>query len=114
MKHGSFQLSQNFPNPFNPVTTICFSIIIESHVELKIYDVLGQEIKTILNEKLPAGKYLINLELSHLNSGVYFYKLKSGNFTQSRKMILIKRNNQCWCKNFFASKRCLLVCDMTR
>ncbi len=88
-----FELKQNYPNPFNPTTTISYSIPtgkINSNVQLKIYDVLGEEIATLVNEKQTAGNYKINFDASNLTSGIYFYKLSVGSFVQTRKMILIK------------------------
>ncbi len=88
-----FELKQNYPNPFNPTTTINYSIPtgkINSNVQLKIYDVLGEEVATLVNEKQTAGNYNINFDASNLTSGIYFYKLSVGSFVQTRKMILIK------------------------
>jgi hypothetical protein len=90
INHRNFELSQNYPNPFNSSTIICFSITTESVVEFKIYDVLGREIRTIINKKMPAGKHQVTLELSNLNSGIYFYQIKVGELTQSHKLILMK------------------------
>jgi hypothetical protein len=88
-------LSQNYPNPFNPITTIEFSIPEEGSVSLVIYDVLGNEVATLVNEKLQAGSYKTEFdshsdEVRNLVSGVYFYTLKTENFIQTRKMILLK------------------------
>jgi len=85
-----FVLHQNFPNPFNPSTTISFSIPSEGFVTLKVYDVIGREIKTLVNEKRAVGKYEIHFDASQFTSGIYFYKLKSGNYIQTKKMILLK------------------------
>jgi len=92
-----FLLSQNFPNPFNPSTKIKFIIptnVILSEaknlVTLKVYDVLGKEITTLVNEKKPAGEYEIDFIGNGLPSGIYFYQLKSGSFIQTKKMILVK------------------------
>ena len=86
----SFMLSQNYPNPFNPTTTISFSIPSSAFTSLKVYDVLGNEVETLVNEEKPAGTYEVQFDASNLSSGVYFYTLKTGNFTSSRKMILTK------------------------
>ena len=86
----SFGLEQNYPNPFNPTTTIQYSIKENTLVSLKIYDILGVEITTLINEVKPAGIYKINFDASSLPSGVYFYKLNSGNFTETKKMMLLK------------------------
>lgn len=85
-----FNLFQNYPNPFNPFTTIKFSTKERAFVELNIYDQLGREIKTLIKEEKPAGIYRLNFDASNLPSGVYFYKLRAGNFIQTRKMILMK------------------------
>ncbi len=90
IKNGKFELSQNFPNPFNSSTTIYFTIKSENLVELKIFDILGREAKTILNKRMSVGKHAVLLDLSDLNSGVYFYQLKVGEQTQSLKLILMK------------------------
>ncbi len=83
-------LVQNYPNPFNPNTTIDFSIASESFVQIKIYDELGREIKTLVNEKMSAGKHTIHFEANDLKSGIYFYQIKVGDFSQSKKMILVR------------------------
>jgi hypothetical protein len=89
----TFELGQNYPNPFNPTTTINYSIPTDkvySNVQLKIYDILGSEVATLVNEKQTAGNYAINFDASKLTSGIYFYKLSVGSFVQTKKMILIK------------------------
>ncbi len=85
-----FELSQNYPNPFNPSTTIKFSIPQSSNVTLKIFNTLGQELKTLLNQNMESGVHTINFDASKLNSGVYFYRLDAGSFSEVRKMTLIK------------------------
>jgi len=85
-----FSLSQNYPNPFNPTTTLSFSISHSSFVSLKIYDVLGRDVATIINKVLPAGKYKYRWNAVGLTSGVYFYVLRHGNNTITRKMVLLK------------------------
>ncbi|MCZ2267436.1 MAG: T9SS type A sorting domain-containing protein [Ignavibacteriales bacterium] len=85
-----FSLSQNYPNPFNPSTTIGFQLEEINFVTLKIYDVLGNEIATLLNEEKLAGTYDIEFNSTGLSSGIYFYKLQAGDFVQSKKMILLK------------------------
>lgn len=85
-----FELSQNYPNPFNPSTTISYNILEASNVKLTIYNLLGQEIKTLVNEFKEAGVHTINFNASELNSGLYIYKLQAGAFSQTRKMTLIK------------------------
>jgi hypothetical protein len=85
-----FELSQNYPNPFNPTTTISYNLPEAGNVTLIIYNLLGQEIKTLVNEYKEAGVYTINFDASQLDSGLYFYKLQVGSFTQTRKMTLVK------------------------
>ena len=90
-----FILSQNYPNPFNPSTTIKYSIPnVETHghasVQLKVYDVLGREVATLVNEQQSPGNYEVQFDASDLTSGIYFYQLRSGSFIESRKMILLR------------------------
>ena len=86
----TFQLSQNFPNPFNPSTYLGFSIPYPSNVQLKIFDILGNEIETLINEEKPAGQYEIEFDATGLASGIYFYRLHTGSFVETKKMILLK------------------------
>jgi hypothetical protein len=86
-------LYQNYPNPFNPITKIKFSIpqgISNNLITLKVYDVLGKEISTILNQNLTAGTYETDFDGSKLSSGVYFYRLTAGSYTEMKKMMLVK------------------------
>jgi hypothetical protein len=85
-----FRLDQNYPNPFNPETSIKIAIPKEGFVSLKIYDVTGREVMTGVNENLKAGYYNVSLNASSLTSGVYFYKLVSRDFTETKKMMLVK------------------------
>ena len=85
-----YELAQNFPNPFNPNTSIKFTLPEAGNVKLKVYNLLGQEIRTLVNEYKEAGAYTINFDASDLNSGMYIYKIEAGSFTQTRKMTLIK------------------------
>lgn len=85
-----FELSQNYPNPFNPSTTINFSIAERSNVSLKVYDMLGREVVTLVDEVKEAGQHTVNFNASNLASGIYVYKLVAGNFTASKKMVLMK------------------------
>jgi hypothetical protein len=87
---GSYSLSQNFPNPFNPTTNIKFSIPKNAQTYLKIYDVLGNEVSTYFDEFLNAGTYNILFEAQNLSSGIYYYKLVSGGFTETKRMMLVK------------------------
>ena len=83
-------LSQNYPNPFNPVTSIQFTVGSKQCVTLKAYDVLGNEVATLVNEEKPAGSYNVYFDGSSLPSGVYFYRLQAGSFIDIKKMILLK------------------------
>lgn len=86
----TFKLLQNFPNPFNPSTQITFSLPERSNVVLKIFDILGKEVATLVNEQKSAGTYNVNFDASKLSSGVYIYTLQAGNFMESYKMLLMK------------------------
>ncbi|MDR3668078.1 MAG: arylsulfotransferase family protein [Ignavibacteriaceae bacterium] len=85
-----FSLSQNYPNPFNPTTVIHYEIAADALVTLKIYDELGREVKTLVNQYQNKGKYDINFIAVNLSSGIYFYQLKTGNFISTKKMLLMK------------------------
>lgn len=87
-----YSLSQNYPNPFNPSTVINYSIAREGHVEIKIFNILGSEVATLVDEFKEASRHTIELNIDDMNigSGVYFYSIKSGSFTQTRKMIVMK------------------------
>jgi len=85
-----FSLEQNYPNPFNPSTKISWQAPVSGWQTLKVYDVLGNEVATLVNEEKPAGNYEVEFDASNLSSGVYFYILKAGDFIQSKKMILMK------------------------
>jgi len=88
---SDFSLEQNYPNPFNPSTVINFSVPNENTlVSLKIYNSLGQEVGTLINQVVPAGNHEVQFDASGLSSGVYFYILNAGNFVDSKKMILMK------------------------
>ncbi len=87
---SQFKLYQNYPNPFNPETIINYQLSINNFVTLKIYDVLGNEVETLINEYKNAGEYKVNFDAGNLPSGVYIYRLTSGNFSASKKLILIK------------------------
>lgn len=86
----SFYLSQNYPNPFNPSTSIEYSVPSNDYVNLKVYDVLGNEVAILVNEQKQAGNYRVSFDGSKLPSGVYFYSIQTGRFYQVRKMLLIK------------------------
>lgn len=85
-----FSLEQNYPNPFNPTTKIVFTMPKAGNVDLKVYDVLGKEVTTLVNEFKQAGKYSVDFNGTNLASGVYFYKIVAGDFTATKKMSLIK------------------------
>ncbi len=92
-----FQLYQNYPNPFNPSTTIQYSIPSNKNssegatlVTLKIYDLLGREVETLVNEQKLPGFYEIKFSAANLSSGVYFYRIKAANFVETKKMILLR------------------------
>jgi hypothetical protein len=87
--HG-YELSQNYPNPFNPNTVISYSLPSATNVKLIVYNTLGQTIKVLESGYKNAGNYSINFNASDLPSGIYFYKLEAGKYTQIKKMILIK------------------------
>lgn len=90
LAHQDFVLSQNYPNPFNPNTKIKFSVPQECDVNLKIFDVLGNEIITLIDDHKEAGIYTVQFDASHLSSGLYFYKLQAGSFIETKKMILLR------------------------
>lgn len=83
-------LAQNFPNPFNPSTRIKYSAPQLSNVIIKVFDVLGNEVETLVNEEKPAGIYDVEFNASALPSGVYFYRLQAGPFVETKKMVLFK------------------------
>jgi photosystem II stability/assembly factor-like uncharacterized protein len=85
-----FSLSQNYPNPFNPSTTIKFDIPHSSYVELVVYNSIGEKVRTIVNNELEAGTYTHNFSAADIASGIYFYKLRAGDFMQTKKMVLVK------------------------
>jgi hypothetical protein len=87
---NEYTLSQNYPNPFNPVTKINFALPKNGMVTLKVYDILSREVITLVNENKPAGYYSVDFDASKLTSGVYFYKLESGSFSDIKRMILVK------------------------
>ena len=86
----SFILNQNYPNPFNPLTKIHFEIPEPVFVVLKVYDILGREVATLVNRQMFPGRYTVQFSAGNFASGIYFYRLKAGNFVQSKKMIIIK------------------------
>ncbi|MBS4036321.1 MAG: T9SS type A sorting domain-containing protein [Ignavibacterium sp.] len=87
---NSFSLNQNYPNPFNPSTKISWQSTVGSHQILTVYDAIGTEVATLLNEFKEAGKYEIDFNASALSSGVYYYKLQAGSFIETKKMLLLR------------------------
>jgi subtilisin family serine protease len=85
-----YELSQNYPNPFNPITSINFILPISGHVRLTLLNILGEELRTLVNEFKEAGIHTINFDARDLESGVYIYKIEAGSFTQTRKMVFLK------------------------
>jgi hypothetical protein len=90
-----FELTQNYPNPFNPTTTIYYNLVKAPSLDkvnasLRVYDVLGREVAVLVNEEQPAGEYRVEFNASHLPSGVYFYRLSDGNYTATKKLVLMK------------------------
>lgn len=86
----NFELKQNYPNPFNPTTKIEYQILERSFVSLKVYNILGDEVATLVSEEKPAGVYDINFDGTGLSSGMYLYRLQAGNFIETKKMILLR------------------------
>jgi len=86
----SYDIQQNFPNPFNPATTISYSLPIKAQVGLVIYNALGESVIQLVNEEKEAGNYSVKFEATNLPSGIYFYKLQAGSFTETKKMVLMK------------------------
>jgi photosystem II stability/assembly factor-like uncharacterized protein len=85
-----YNLSQNYPNPFNPSTVISYQSPVIGFVTLKVYDILGREVATLVNEEKPTGEYEVEFNGSNFPSGIYFYQLKTGLFTETRKMVLLR------------------------
>ena len=85
-----FALSQNYPNPFNPITTIRYQLPKACQVELTVYNALGQTIQTLVSNQQPAGYYSVSFDANRLGSGIYFYRLKAGEFQELRKCVVVK------------------------
>ncbi|MGK9477013.1 T9SS type A sorting domain-containing protein [Melioribacter sp. OK-6-Me] len=85
-----FYLSNNYPNPFNPTTKINYSLSKTVNVSLKVYDVLGREVKTLVHGIQNPGSYTVTFDASDLSSGVYFYRLEAGNYSETKQMLLMK------------------------
>jgi hypothetical protein len=86
----SFMMSQNYPNPFNPVTSIEYGLLRQSHTSIQIFNILGKLVRTLVNEQQPAGVYRLSFDASGLTSGVYFYTIRAGDFSQTKRMLLVK------------------------
>ncbi|MCU7525523.1 MAG: T9SS type A sorting domain-containing protein, partial [Ignavibacteria bacterium] len=84
---STYEMSQNYPNPFNPVTTISYSLPEVSKVELKVYDILGREVMTLVNKEQNAGRYNVQFNAGRLSSGIYIYRILAKNFTRTNKMV---------------------------
>jgi len=87
---AQYELEQNYPNPFNPSTTIRFTVPEAGLVTLKVYNLLGQEVITLLNEEQTSGVYEVTFDAAQLPSGIYFYSINAGDFVATKKMILLK------------------------
>jgi hypothetical protein len=87
---ASLSLSQNYPNPFNPTTTIKYDLAKDSHVDLQVFNILGQRVATLANEGQESGHHSVQWNASHFASGVYFYRLETGSFTSVKKLLLLK------------------------
>jgi hypothetical protein len=86
----NFALEQNYPNPFNPTSTIRYALPLDAKVSLKLYDVLGREVLSLVEDNMPAGYHETIVDGSKLSSGIYFYRLDAGSFTQVRKLVVLK------------------------
>jgi hypothetical protein len=86
----NFALQQNYPNPFNPSTRIAFSVHVSVFTSLKVFDVLGREVTTLVNDNLDAGTYDVTFNANELSGGVYYYRLQAGNFVATKRMLLLQ------------------------
>ncbi len=87
---NTFKLEQNYPNPFNSTTQIAYDLPTEEFVSLRVYNLLGQEVAVLVNERRPAGAYTVTFRASDLPSGMYFYRISAGEFQQTRKLLLLR------------------------
>ncbi len=85
-----FELDQNFPNPFNPTTSIQFNLPKDSQVKLSVFNVLGGKVAELLNKKITSGYHSVHFDASHLNSGLYLYSIQTDDFSETKKMLLMK------------------------
>jgi hypothetical protein len=86
----TYALSQNYPNPFNPTTLIRYQIPAAAHVTLRLYNLIGQQVGELVNETQVVGRYQVTLDASSLPSGIYFYRITAGNFTETKKLTLLR------------------------
>ncbi len=86
----TYALSQNYPNPFNPTTKIDYQLPKSGYVSLRVYDVLGNEVATLVDGQKEAGSYTVGLNAGNLSSGTYFYKLQAGEYSTTKKLVLLK------------------------
>jgi hypothetical protein len=87
---GTFLLGQNYPNPFNPSTTITYEVPVITHITIQLFDLLGKKVVSLVNTLKPPGLYSVSFDASHLPSGMYFYTMSAGSFTETKRMILLK------------------------
>jgi hypothetical protein len=87
---GQFAVYQNYPNPFNATTTIKYDLPIDAHVTLKLYDVLGREVATLVDEQTKGGYHAVQFQATRLSSGVYFYRIRAGAFAETKKLLLLR------------------------
>jgi hypothetical protein len=85
-----YSLQQNYPNPFNPSTTISFTLPSKSHVTLKVFDIMGREIAILVNGEMFAGNHTQKWNPSNISSGIYFYRLEAGSYTETKKLVLLR------------------------
>jgi hypothetical protein len=90
LQPATYRLNQNYPNPFNPETVISWQLAVGTHVDLSVYNTLGEKVMTLLSKNMGPGNHSYRFNGSDLSSGVYFYRIRAGNFTAVRKMVLIK------------------------
>jgi hypothetical protein len=86
----TYKLSLNYPNPFNPTTTIEYQLPVDGHVTLKVYDLLGREVATLVNQEQTADYHRVELHTTNMASGVYFYRIQAGNYTASKRLMILK------------------------
>ena len=86
----SFSVSQNYPNPFNPITHIRYKVGSQKTITIKVFDILGTEVATLVDEEKPAGTYEVEFDGRNLSSGIYFYRMRAGSFIDTKKFVLLK------------------------